>query len=96
MNKLINSYNQSLENLTAYFNIDGFSNYVIQECPNDYWQIEGDYIYYGTDQEDFDYSCEFKVISRKEDITAVLVESDFGDDDYWNIFYTDKEVKEDE
>ena len=94
MNKLIDNYNSSLEALSEYFEIDNFGNYIIQECAEDYWQLEDDYIYFGENKEDFEYSQAVKQIARKEDITAVLIESDFGDDDYWCIFYTNKEINE--
>lgn len=94
MNKLIDNYNSSLEALSEYFEIDNFGSYIIQECAEDYWKVEGDSIYFGENSDDFEYEQEIKEISRKEDITAVLVENDFGGDDYWCIFYTKNEVNE--
>jgi len=94
MNKLIENYNSSLEALSEYFEIANFQNYVIQECAEDYWQAEDNYIYFGTNPENFEYEQEFRQISRKEELTAVLVENDFGGDDYWNIFYTKNEIKD--
>lgn len=92
MNKLIDNYNNSLEALSEYFEVDNFGSYLIQECAEDYWEVEENHIYFGTSMDNFEYSSKVKQITRKEDITAVLLASDFGDDDYWCIFYTNKEV----
>ena len=94
MNKLIENYNSSLEALSQYFECEYFGNYVIQECPEDYWEDLEEDIQYGKDKDNFDYSNEYKQIIRKEELTAVFVRSDFGNDDYWNIFYTKNEIKD--
>lgn len=93
MNKLIENYNSSVEALQEYFNCVYFGDYVIQECPEDYFQINGEELYYGSNLEEAEYSCEIKETIRKEDLTAIRVESDFGGDDFWNIFYTNKEAE---
>jgi len=93
MNKLIENYKNSLEALSQYFEIDNFGDYIIQECAEDYWEDIGGEIQYGN-EDDPDYSNEYKQIIRKDELTAVLVRSDFGGDDYWNIFYTKNEIKD--
>lgn len=93
MNKLIDNYNDSVNALAEYFEIDNFGSYIIQECAEDYWEVEDEYINFGTNSEDLEYGSEFSEIARKEDITAVLIKDDFGGDDYWCIFYTNNEIK---
>lgn len=94
MNKLIEDYNKSLEALSEYFNCEHFDQYIIQENSGYYWQISGEEVYYGEDEEDFEYSSEFKEFIMMKELTAIRVEDDFGGSDYWLVFNTDKLVEE--
>ena len=94
MNKLIENYNSSVKALEEYFDCEYFGNYLFNENPNEYWTTDGGTIQWGENKEDLDYSSEFKQLIFTEELTAVLVRSDFGGDDYWNIFYTKNEIKD--
>ncbi len=96
MNKLIEDYNKSITALEEFFDCDYFGNYIIQENPNDYWQTYESEIQWGENKEDLDYSAEFKQLIFTEELVAVLIESDFGGDPYWNIFYNNKGVEDDD
>lgn len=92
MNKLLQDYNSCVDALAEYFEFENFGNYVIQECPNYFWYKDEEGIHYGEIEEDFDYFSECSHFLQKEELTAALIEDDFGGDDYWCIFYSDKEI----
>lgn len=96
MNKLLENYNNCIDALAEYFEFEDFGNYIIQECPNYFWQKDEHGIHYGEIEEDPDYFSEYSHFLQKEDLVAVLVEDDFGGDNYWNIFYTNKEINEED
>jgi len=82
------------EELGKYFEDPNFAVNYIKQNPKDFFEIiEGESIYWGLNKEESDYSAEIKNIIRKEEVVAVLVESDFGDEDYWNIFYEKNEIE---
>lgn len=93
MNKLLENYNKSVKALEEYFDCDYFGNYIIQENPNDYWTSDGSEIQWGENKADLDYSAEFRELIFTDELVAVLVDSDFGGEPYWNIFYNEKVVE---
>lgn len=93
MNKLLEDYDKAIIGLEEYFEDPNFGDLIIQKNPDDYWQEDDHGVHWGTNEDDFDYYTEKSIVIRKEDITAVRTECDFGGDDFWNIFYSGKEVK---
>jgi len=81
------------EELGKYFEDPNFADKYVEQNHYDFFEIQGESIYWGSNKEESEYSAEIKNTIRKEEVVAVLVESDFGDDDYWNIFYAKNEIE---
>lgn len=94
--KLLDNYNKAVKELQEYF---GKEIYNIEDYTDYYWNASNDTIYFSKDKlevEELDdenlYEEDYKDILRKTELTAVLIESSFGDEDFWAIFDNKKEI----
>lgn len=89
--KILENYNKAIEELNNYFEIDNIDYYPI-DISDHFFNVGHDTLGWAETEEDLEsedgdyYSADTKLIVEKEELTLVLVDSDFGDGSYWIIF----------
>ena len=99
--KLVKQFNKICSKLAKHVGYDGFieNNQIDTDEYESFWQINDEEITWAENEEDIleetdkVYSSEIKGIFRGVEATLVLVESVFGDGDYWLVLDSNKEIK---
>lgn len=101
--KLLDEYYKKIKSIYKYFNVPNrHMSYVIEDCRENYWSIDGDVLVYGftfDEWEDETYVSDLDLDSGLfigKEYTMIKLTSDFDDDDYLAIFDNSKQQKVEE
>lgn len=95
--KLIKDYENSIRAIEEYVGLDfDLSSRSVEINTDDFWKIDATTLYWGTKEDveeesgnHYESEC---VLYKGERFSVVVVESDFGEDDYVIIFDNDKNL----